>query len=96
MVAAVTNALTNTAGVTASIGFSKSKSTTATQEQAVVGSSIAGGTVNVTATGTPASAGAGLGDINVRGSNVTSTGNTSLTATRDVILESAQNSIELR
>lgn len=84
-VAAVTNALTNTAGVTASIGFSKSKSTTATQEQAVVGSTIAGGTVNVTATGS---------DINVRGSSITSTNDTNLTAARDVILTSAANQID--
>jgi filamentous hemagglutinin len=83
-VAAVTSALTNTAGVTASIGFSKSKSTTATQEQAVVGSSVAGGTVNITATGS---------DIKLRGSSITSTGNTTLTAARDVILESTQETI---
>jgi hypothetical protein len=82
--AAVTNALTNTAGVTASVGFSKSKSTTATQEQAVAGSSVAGGTVNVTATGS---------DINVRGSAITSSGTTTLTAARDVILESAANTL---
>jgi Hemagglutinin repeat len=83
-VAAVTNALTNTAGVTASIGFSKSKSTTATQEQAVVGSSIAGGTVNVTARDT---------DVTVKGSSITSSGDTTIAAARDVILESAANTI---
>jgi filamentous hemagglutinin len=84
-VAAVTNALTNTAGVTASIGFSKSKSTTATQEQAVVSSSIAGGTVNVTATGS---------DVRVTGSSITSSGNTTIAAARDVILESAANTLD--
>ncbi len=95
-VAALTNALTNTAGVTASIGFSKSKSTTATQEQAVVGSTIGGGTVNITARGADgrSAENGSAGDINVRGSSITSTGNTSLTAARDVILESAQNQID--
>jgi hypothetical protein len=61
-VAAVQAALTNTAGVSASVGFSKSTSTNATQETAVVGSTIAGGTVNVIARDT---------DITVKGSTIT-------------------------
>ena len=69
-VAAVTSALTNTAGISANLGFSKSKSTTATQESAVVGSTIAGGTVNVTAR---------AGDVAVTGSAITSTSATNLT-----------------
>jgi filamentous hemagglutinin len=83
-VSAVTNALTNTAGVSANLGFSKSKSTSASQESAVVGSGIAGGTVNITATGT---------DVRVTGSNITSTGATNINAARDIILESAQNTL---
>jgi hypothetical protein len=83
-VSAVTSALTNTASVSANIGFSKSKSTTASQESTAVGSQISSGTVNVTAR---------AGDVNVKGSAITSTGDTNLAAARDVILESAQNTL---
>jgi filamentous hemagglutinin len=95
-VAAVTSALTNTAGVTASVGFSKSKSTTATQEQAVVGSSVAGGTVNITARGVlvRSAENGSAGDVRVRGSSITSSGDTTLSAARDVILTSAANQID--
>jgi filamentous hemagglutinin len=94
-VAAVTNALTNTAGITASVGFSKSKSTTASQEQAVVGSSIAGGTVNIVARDVlvRSAENGSAGDVRVTGSSITSAGDTNIAAARDVILESAQNTL---
>lgn len=84
-VAAVQAAMTNTAGVTASLGFSKSKTTSETQESAVSGSTITGGNVNIVAHGS---------DIAIRGSDVASAGDINLMAARDLVVESGQNILD--
>jgi hypothetical protein len=77
--------LTSLGSITASVGFSKSKSTTASTDQTVVGSQIAGGDVNIIARG--------AGDastINVIGSSVTATRDLTLSAPGAIIFKSAQ------
>lgn len=83
-VSAVMGALTNTAGVAASLGFSKSKSASETHSNIVSGSGIVGNEVVVIADR----------DVTVRGSSVTATSDLAVVAGRDILLESAQNSFE--
>ena len=70
--------------VSATIGFSKSQSTSATTSQTVVGSQISGGNVNITATG----AGAGS-TIDVAGSSINASGNLTATAAGAINLSAA-------
>ncbi len=71
--------------VSASIGFSKSKSTTATSDQTVVASRISGGDVNIIATGTGAA-----GSIKVTGSDVTATNNLTVLGAGPITFAAAQ------
>jgi filamentous hemagglutinin len=80
-VAAITKGLTNTAGISANLGFSSSKSATATERERVVGSTIHGNDVVIGA----------VGDLAIQGSTVTAARDLALSAGRDVTLESAQN-----
>ncbi len=81
-VAAVTNALTNTAGVTLSIGFSSVKRTNAAQEIGVVDSNIAGGSIDIRAN-----------NVNVAGSTVTALNDLTIVAQQDANFISAQNQL---
>ena len=83
-VSAVTNALTNTAGVSANIGFSKNRSSGESHTGTVVGSNVYGNNVVVGATT----------DILVQGSDVTAEKNAIFEAGRDVVFQSAQNTYE--
>jgi filamentous hemagglutinin len=77
--------LTSLGSVTASVGFSKSKSTSASSDQTVVGSSIAGGDVNIIARG--------AGDqstISITGSSVTARQDLTLSAPGAITFKSAQ------
>lgn len=80
----VMDALTNTAGVTANIGFSKSRSTSETHAEIVSGSTVTGHDVLIIADR----------DATVRGSDVSATNDLMIDAGRDILLESAQNRIE--
>lgn len=77
----VLGAVTNAAGVLASIGFSKSQSTTETDSELVSGSTISGGNVNLIADS----------DIKVIGSDVAASNDLFVDAGRDLIVESAAN-----
>ena len=81
-VAAVTTALTNTAGVTASIGFSSYKRSSAAQEIGVVDANIAGGSVDIRAN-----------DVHVAGSTITALNDLTIVAQRDATFTSAQNQL---
>lgn len=82
-VSAVTKAFTNTAGVSASLGFSKSKSESASQETAAVGSTVTGANVAIRA----------AEDVRVTGSSVNAVHDATFVAGRDAIFDSAQNTL---
>lgn len=81
-VAAVTNALTNTAGVTLSVGYSSVKRTNSAQEIGVVDSNIAGGSIDIRAN-----------NVNVAGSTVTALNDLTIVAQQDANFTSAQNQL---
>jgi len=83
-VGAVMGALTNTAGVSANIGFSKSKSTTETRAEIASGSTVSGNNVAIIADT----------DVAVKGSSVVATNDLSVDVGRDILIESAQNRFE--
>ena len=70
--------------VSASLGFSKSKSTSASTDQTIVASSISGGDVNIRATGAGAA-----GTIKVIGSDVTAVRDLTVTAPGSITFQSA-------
>ena len=71
--------------VSASLGFSKSKSTSASTDQTVVASTVSGGDVNITATGAGAT-----GSIKVIGSDVTATNNLTVLGAGPITFAAAQ------
>ena len=71
--------------VSASIGFSKSKSTSASTDQTVVASSISGRDVNITATGAGSA-----GTVKVIGSDVSATNNLTVLGNGPITLAAAQ------
>ncbi len=75
------NAVTNTVGVNASIGTSKSKTETEINGTSVVKSNIAGGDVNISAYS---------GNILVQGSQITGTNSATLKASDSVTIKSAE------
>lgn len=79
-VAAVTTALTNTAGVTASLGYASVTRSSASQEIGVVDSNIAGGSIDIRAN-----------NVNVAGSTVTAINDLTIVAQQDANFTSAQN-----
>lgn len=81
-VAAVTNALTNTAGVTLSLGFSSAQRSSASQEIGVVDSNIAGGSIDIRAN-----------NVHVAGSTVTALNDLTIVAQQDANFTSAQNQL---
>ncbi|WP_313536778.1 hemagglutinin repeat-containing protein [Pantoea sp.] len=81
---------TNTIGVSASYGSQSSKSETRTESSQSQGSTLtAGRNLNVTATGKNGAAQSG--DISIAGSQLKAGGDLSLDASRDINLQSAQN-----
>ena len=81
---------TNTIGVSASYGSQSSKSETRTESSQSQGSTLtAGRNLNVTATGKNDAAQSG--DISITGSQLKAGGDLSLEASRDILLQSAQN-----
>ena len=81
---------TNTVGVSASYGSQSSKSETRTESSQSQGSTLtAGRNLNVTATGKNGAAQSG--DISITGSQLKAGGDLSLDASRDLLLQSAQN-----
>ncbi|WP_288477251.1 hemagglutinin repeat-containing protein [uncultured Pantoea sp.] len=81
---------TNTIGVSASYGSQSSKSETRTESSRSQGSTLtAGRNLNVTATGKNGTAQSG--DISITGSQLKAGGDMSLAASRDILLQSAQN-----
>ena len=81
---------TNTVGVSASYGSQSSKSETRTESSQSQGSTLtAGRNLNVTATGKNDAAQSG--DISITGSQLKAGGDLSLEASRDILLQSAQN-----
>ncbi|WP_338554443.1 hemagglutinin repeat-containing protein [Pantoea agglomerans] len=81
---------TNTIGVSASYGSQSSKSETRTESSQSQGSTLtAGRNLNVTATGKNGTAQSG--DISITGSQLKAGGDLSLDASRDILLQSAQN-----
>ncbi|MGJ0482493.1 hemagglutinin repeat-containing protein [Pantoea agglomerans] len=81
---------TNTIGVSASYGSQSSKSETRTDSSQSQGSTLtAGRNLNVTATGKNGTAQSG--DISITGSQLKAGGDLSLEASRDILLQSAQN-----
>ena len=81
---------TNTIGVSASYGSQSSKSETRTESSRSQGSTLtAGRNLNVTATGKNGTAQSG--DISITGSQLKAGGDLSLEASRDILLQSAQN-----
>jgi len=81
---------TNTVGVSASYGSQSSKSETRTESSQSQGSTLtAGRNLNVTATGKNDAAQSG--DISITGSQLKAGGDLSLDASRDILLQSAQN-----
>ena len=81
---------TNTVGVSASYGSQSSKSETRTESSQSQGSTLtAGRNLNVTATGKNGTAQSG--DISITGSQLKAGGDLSLDASRDILLQSAQN-----
>ncbi|RJF90283.1 hemagglutinin repeat-containing protein [Sphingomonas cavernae] len=93
----VLNAVTNAAGISANLGYSKSKSTSESHAEFVSGSTVAAREVNVVANGSaagaPAGSGASAGTLTVTGSDITATGDMLLDA-GEIVLQSAQNSFE--
>jgi filamentous hemagglutinin len=71
--------------VSASLGFSKSKSTSEGTDQTVVASNISGGSVNILATGEGAK-----GTVRVTGSDVTAAKNLNILASGPITFEAAQ------
>ena len=81
---------TSTIGVSASYGSQSSKSETRTESSQSQGSTLtAGRNLNVTATGKNGTAQSG--DISITGSQLKAGGDLSLEASRDLLLQSAQN-----
>jgi filamentous hemagglutinin len=81
---------TNTIGVSASYGSQSSKSETRTESSQSQGSTLtAGRNLNVTATGKNGTAQSG--DISITGSQLKAGGDMGLDASRDILLQSAQN-----
>ena len=81
---------TNTVGVSATYGSQSSKSETRTESSRSQGSTLtAGRNLNVTATGKNGTAQSG--DISITGSQLKAGGDLSLEASRDILLQSAQN-----
>ncbi|MGC0823849.1 hemagglutinin repeat-containing protein [Pantoea agglomerans] len=81
---------TNTIGVSASYGSQSSKSETRTESSQSKGSTLtAGRSLTVTATGKNGTAQSG--DISITGSQLKAGGDLSLDASRDILLQSAQN-----
>jgi len=81
---------TNTIGVSASYGSQSSKSETRTESSQSQGSTLtAGRNLNVTATGKNGTAQSG--DISITGSQLKAGGGLGLDASRDILLQSAQN-----
>ncbi|WP_182912034.1 hemagglutinin repeat-containing protein [Sphingomonas cavernae] len=93
----VLGAVTNAAGISANLGFSKSKSTSESHAELVSGSTVAAREVNVVANGSaagaPAGSGASAGTLTVTGSDITATDDMLLDA-NEIVLQSAQNSFE--
>ncbi|MFI8416397.1 hemagglutinin repeat-containing protein [Serratia sp. NPDC078593] len=82
--------VTNTVGVSASLGSQKSSSESHSQSSTVSGSTLtAGNNLSITATGK--GGGAGSGDIVIAGSQLKAGGDTQLSAGRDVQLSGAAN-----
>ncbi|SFO40504.1 filamentous hemagglutinin [Candidatus Pantoea varia] len=81
---------TNTIGISASYGSQSSKSETRTESSQSQGSTLtAGRNLNVTATGQNGTAQSG--DISITGGQLKAGGDMSLDASRDILLQSAQN-----
>ena len=83
-VTALTNAVTNTAGISASLGASSSRNTSNSRAETAVGSSVSGRDVAVRASQ----------DVTVRGSTISGERDVLLAAGRDVTLQSAQQQSE--
>ncbi|RJF93197.1 hemagglutinin repeat-containing protein [Sphingomonas cavernae] len=93
----VLGAVTNAAGISANLGFSKSKSTSESHAELVSGSTVAAREVNIVANGSaagaPAGSGASAGTLTVTGSDITATDDMLLDA-NEILLQSAENSFE--
>ncbi|WNK66908.1 hemagglutinin repeat-containing protein [Pantoea agglomerans] len=81
---------TNTIGVSASYGSQSSKSETRTESRQSKGSTLTAGR-NLTVTATGKNGTAQSGDISITGSQLKAGGDLSLDASRDILLQSAQN-----
>ncbi|MCX2194259.1 hemagglutinin repeat-containing protein [Pantoea agglomerans] len=81
---------TNTIGVSASYGSQSSKSETRTESSQSKGSTLTAGR-NLTVTATGKNGTAQSGDISITGSQLKAGGDLSLDASRDILLQSAQN-----
>ncbi|MEN4691797.1 hemagglutinin repeat-containing protein [Pantoea agglomerans] len=81
---------TNTIGVSASYGSQSSKSETRTESSQSQGSTLTAGR-NLTVTATGKNGTAQSGDISISGSQLKAGGDLSLDASRDILLQSAQN-----
>ncbi len=81
---------TNTIGVSASYGSQSSKSETRTESSQSKGSTLTAGR-NLTVTATGKNGRAQSGDISITGSQLKAGGDLSLDASRDILLQSAQN-----
>ena len=81
---------TNTIGVSASYGSQSSKSETRTESSQSQGSTLTAGR-NLTVTATGKNGTAQSGDISIAGSQLKAGGDLSLDASRDILLQSAQN-----
>ncbi|WWE19278.1 hemagglutinin repeat-containing protein [Pantoea agglomerans] len=81
---------TNTIGVSASYGSQSSKSETRTESSQSQGSTLTAGR-NLTVTATGKNGTAQSGDISITGSQMKAGGDLSLDASRDILLQSAQN-----
>ena len=81
---------TNTIGVSASYGSQSSKSETRTESSQSKGSTLTAGR-NLTVTATGKNGTAQSGDISIAGSQLKAGGDLSLDASRDILLQSAQN-----
>ncbi|MGC1058038.1 hemagglutinin repeat-containing protein [Pantoea agglomerans] len=81
---------TNTIGVSASYGSQSSKSETRTESSQSQGSTLTAGR-NLTVTATGKNGTAQSGDISITGSQLKAGGDLSLDASRDILLQSAQN-----
>ena len=81
---------TNTIGVSASYGSQSSKSETRTESRQSQGSTLTAGR-NLTVTATGKNSTAQSGDISITGSQLKTGGDMSLEASRDILLQSAQN-----